>query len=133
MALSGMPQLGTHQERGQKHAAAALPPGPFSHLGLPREQMPGSLVPGGVGRGDVGDTLLMGTGRRACRLCHTRAELGRGWQVPQEPHAQPREKLCPPASGPPGDERPQGDRGGRSQRQGLAVAVEGRGRVVGAP
>lgn len=62
----GRPQLGPHQEQGEKHMALALPLGPFWHLVLLypqalKEQMPGSLFPEGVGWGEAVDTLLMGT------------------------------------------------------------------------
>lgn len=50
-----------------------------------REQMPSSLFPEAVGWGEVGDSVLMGTGWGVGCLCGSRSELGCGCQVQGEP------------------------------------------------
>lgn len=47
--------------------------------------MPSSLFPEGVGWGEVGDSVLMGTGRGVGCLCCSRSELGCGCQVQWDP------------------------------------------------
>lgn len=47
--------------------------------------MPSSLFPEAVGWGEVGDSVLMGTGWGVGCLCGSRSELGCGCQVQGEP------------------------------------------------